>query len=368
MFLISMPIENYTDAKWLKLRTVALNFSIFSNIRIPKFRTAPKAELYELLEDLLQLDNSVENLLRSLLCTFEGVLQAEGVDLLEHLVMHRRRYGENITNFSWNTTKYSPYLLLPDLCHLFYKYFRDLDQQMRSNIATYKENLKIATEYISFEETLATQNLTLLIREETVIDTPYIESVYVAVPQQSVHTWLNVYETLHDSVVSCSSCFIIEDNDYKLYSVAIVRDDFLEFRDNCAEVGFIAREYQSDEDEFARKLHEHRKLEEATQYQNIMLVQWLKMIAEDIFEVLIHIKVFRAYIGSLTQYDQDKFQIIMFYPRRNATQRLLFELRKLFEEEYMEATDQSDTEEELVQVHYYPPFLIYKVGLALPEY
>ncbi|EFO23227.1 hypothetical protein LOAG_05259 [Loa loa] len=369
MFLISAPIEDCAEASWLKLKAVVLNFATFSSISIPKFRTAPKAELYELSKDLLQLDHSVENLLRSLLGTFEDVLRLEDVDLLEHLVVQKQTYGENITNFSWNMAKYSPYLLLSDLCHLFYKHFRNLDQQMRNNAATYKENLKIATEYITAEETLATQNLARLVREETVIETEYIQSVYIAVPQQSANTWLEVYEALHDSVVACSSCFIAEDSDYKLYSAVVVREDFLEFRDNCAKIGFIAREYQCDQEGFARKLHERRKLEEATRYQNIMFTQWLKVIADDMFEVLIHIKVFRAYIGSLIRYGRGKFHIIMFYPRSNSLQRLQSELRKLYaEEEYIGETDQPESERKLRQGNDSPPYLMYKIGLAFPEY
>lgn len=365
MFLISAPVEDCVEVSWLKLKSVALNFATFSNISIPKFRTAPKAELHELSKDLLHMDHSVENLFRYLLSTFEGVLQLEDVDLLEHLVVQKQTYGENITNFSWNMTKYSPYLSLSDLCHLFYKHFQNLNRQMRNNVVTYKENLKIATDYIIAEETLATQNLTSVVREETVVDTEYIQSVYVAVPQQSTDTWLEVYETLHDSVIACSNCFIVEDNDYKLYSVVIVRDDFLEFRDNCAKIGFIAREYRSDQDGFARKLHERRKLEEATRYQNVMLIQWLKVIADDIFEVLIHIKIFRAYIASLIRYGHNNFQIIMFYPKKNSSQRLQIELRKLYEDD--DKID-LDSEIELKQKNSYLPYLIYKVGLAFPQY
>ncbi|KAL3997647.1 V-ATPase subunit C family protein [Acanthocheilonema viteae] len=386
MFLISTPVDDCPEASWLKLQNVARNFATFSNIAIPNFRTAPIAELYELSKDMQLLDHSVENLFRSFLSAFENVLLFEDIDLLENLIIRKQRYGENITDFSWNMAIYSPHLLLSDLCELFYKHFQNLDQQIRHNVTTYKENLKIAKEYIRTEETLATQNLACFVREETIIDTEYIQSVYVAVPQQSANTWLEICETLHDSMVACSSCFIIEDDDYKLYSVVVVREDFLEFRDNCAKYGFIARGYQCDPDGFARKLHERQKVEEAARYQNIMLIQWLKLMADEIFEVLIHIKIFRAYISSLIIYDGREFQIIMFYPRKNSSQRLQSELTKLYEEQ-----EESDVTDETVSLHssdlsdsdadsnsgperkpkiesLYPPYLIYKVGLPFPEY
>uniref|UniRef100_A0A915PK89 V-type proton ATPase subunit C n=1 Tax=Setaria digitata TaxID=48799 RepID=A0A915PK89_9BILA len=371
MFLISAPIYDCDESSWLKLKAVAFNFATFSKIQTPKFRIAPKSELYELSKDMLQLDHSVENLFRFLLSTFEDVLQQEGVDLLEHLITQKQLYGGNITNFSWDVAKYSPYLFLSDLCHLFYKHFHELDQQMRSNVATYKENLKVAAEYIIAEETLATQNLARCVYQESVIDTEYIQSVYVAVPRQLATKWLEVYETLHDSVVSCSSCFITEDNDYKLYAVVIIRKGFLEFRDNCAKNGFIAREYQSDQDGFARKLHEQRKLEEATQYQNVMLIQWLKVISDDLFELLLHIKLFRAYVGSLLRYGQNKFQTIMFYPRKNSSQRLQIELRKLYEkqdEKNETITNRTVQQKQVKQEGNFLPYLIYKVDLGFPEY
>lgn len=366
MFLISAPIEDCAEASWLELKAVALNHTTFSNIPIPEFRTASGAELHELAKDLLQLDHAMENLLHYLLSTFESVLRLEGVDLLEHLVIEKQIYRDSITNFSWNTAKYSPYLSLTNLCDLFYKDFRDLDQQMRKNVATHKENLKIATEYVITEETLATQDLTRIVPKEAVIDTEYIQSIYVAVPQQSSSTWLEVYETLHESVVACSSCFVAEGNDYKLYSVAIVRDAFLEFRENCAKIGFIAREYPSDQDKFARKLHQRRKVEEATQCQNTTLIQWLKVIADDMFEVLIHIKVFRACVGSLIRYDRGKFQITMFYPRKSSSQQLQCELEKFYEEQY--ATGQSNLERTMKPKDEYLPYLIYKVSFPFPEY
>lgn len=367
MFLISAPVEDCDEANLLKLKAVALNYATFSNIPIPEFRTAPAAVLHELAKDLSQLDHAMENLLHHLLSTFESVLRLEGVDLLEHLVIEKQIYKDSITNFTWNTVKYSPYLSLNDLCDLFYKDFRDLDHQMRKNVATHKENLKIATEYVFTEETLATQDLTRIILKETVIDTEYIQSVYVAVPHQLSNTWSEVYETLHDSVVACSSCFVAEDSDYKLYSVAIVRDAFLEFRQNCAKIGFIAREYSSDQDKFALKIHERRKVEEATQYQNIMLIQWLKVIADDMFEVLIHIKVFRAYVGSLIRYDHGKFQITMFYPRKSSSQQLQSELEKIYEEQEY-ATGQSNLESTMNPEGSHLPYLIYKVSFPFPEY
>lgn len=377
MFIISTPVEDCPEANWLRLKNVAHNFATFSTISIPNFQIAPKAQLYELSKDTQLLDHSVENLFRSFLSAFENVLLFEDVDLLENLVIRKQRYGENITDFSWNIAIYSPHLLLPDLCELFYKHFQSLDQQIRHNVAMYKENLKIAKEYIRTEETLATQNLARFVREESVIDTEYIQSVFVAVPQRSVNTWLEICETLHDSMVARSNCFIIEDDDYKLYSVVIVRENFLEFRDNCAKYGFIARQYQCDPDEFSRKLHEQQKIEEAARYQNIMLIQWLKLMADEIFEVLIHIKIFRAYISSSIIYDGREFQIIMFYPRKNLSQRLQSELMKLHDEgEESDVTDESDLLDsnsdsdslrESILENFYPPYLIYKVGLPFPE-
>ncbi|VDK80235.1 unnamed protein product [Litomosoides sigmodontis] len=384
MFLISTPVEGSPEANWLKLQKVAENFATFSNIPIPNFRTAPEAQLYELLKDMQLLDHSMENLFRSFLATFEKVLLFEDVDLLESLVIRKQRYGEKITDFAWNMAIYSPYLLLSDLCELFYKHFQNLNQQIRRNVATYKENLKIAREYIRAEETLVTQNLACFVREESVIDTEYIQTVFIAVPQRSTNVWLEVYETLHDSAVACSSCFITEDDDYKLYSMVVVREDFVDFRDSCAKYGFIARGYQSDPGGFARKFHERQKVEEAARYQNIMLIQWLKLMADEIFEVLIHVKVFRAYISSSIIYSGRRFQIIMFYPRKNLSQRLQSELTKLYEEEESNITDEtdsldssdlsiedsdSDSERESAKLEdSCPPYLIYKVGLPLPAY
>lgn len=383
MFLISTPVEDRSKASWLKFQDVAQNFATFSKIQIPNFQTAPKAELYDLSKDMQLLDHSMENLFRSFLTVFEKVLLFEDVDLLESLVMRKQRYGEKITDFVWNMATYSPDLSLSDLCQLFYKHFQNLDQQIRRNVATYKENLKIAREYIRAEETLATQNLACLVREKTVIDTEYIQSVYIAVPQRSANVWLEVCETLHDSAVACSSCFIIEDDDYKLYSMVIVREDFLDFRDSCAKYGFIARGYQCDPDGFARKLHERQKVEEAARYQNIMLIQWLKLMADEIFEVLIHVKIFRAYISSLIAYSDRKFQIAMFYPRKNLSQRLQSELTKLYGKKGSNIKDESDSldlsssnpesesERQLAKAKVkspHPPYLIYKVSLPLPAY
>ncbi|VDM92649.1 unnamed protein product [Onchocerca ochengi] len=369
MFIISAPIKECFETSWLKLKVVAYDFASFSNVSIPNFRTTSKVELHELAKDLLHMDHCVENLFRSLLFTFEDVLEQEGVDLLEYLIVQKRSYGENITDFEWNMNKYSPYLLLFDLCHVFYNHFHELDQQMRHNIAMYKENLKIAKEYIAAEESLVTQNFTRIVREETIIDTEYIQSVYVAVPYELTNTWLEVYETIHDSVVACSSCFITEDNDYKLFSVVIVRENFAEFRENCAKFGFITRRFRTDPNGYARKLHEKRKLEEATRYQNVLLIQWLKVIADELFDLLIHIKILRAYVASSIRYDKEEYQIIMFYPRKNLSQQLQSELTEFYEKQQeINVTNEPNSERKLKKGPTYLPYLIYKVNLAFPEY
>uniref|UniRef100_A0A0R3S5S4 V-type proton ATPase subunit C n=1 Tax=Elaeophora elaphi TaxID=1147741 RepID=A0A0R3S5S4_9BILA len=391
MFLISTPVEGCAEDNWLKLENVARDYAIFSNIAIPSFHTAPTDELYELARDMQFLDRSVENLFRSFLSSFESALLFENIDLLEGLIIKKQKCGENITNFSWNMAIYSPYMLLSDLADLLYQHYQNLDQQIRHNVAAYRENLKVARECIRTEDTLATQNLACFVREENVIDTEYIQSVYVAVPLKSESMWYEVCETLHDNMVACSSCLVAEDRDYKLYSVVIVREDFLEFRDNCAKYGFIARVYQCDPNGFARKFHERQKVEETAHYQNIMLIQWLKIVADEIFEVLMHVKIFRAYIASSIVYGGREFQIIMFHPRRNLSQRLQTALTKLYEEDEIEQesdviTDESDildssnlsdsemylaldsdSEILLKPKSFYPPYLIYKVYLPFPQ-
>ncbi|KAM3722061.1 V-type proton ATPase subunit [Dirofilaria immitis] len=239
-----------------------------------------------------------------------------------------------IPNFQ-AASKTELYELSKDLLHLDHS----VESLFRSLLSTFESVL--LQEDVDLLEHLIIQKQSY-VSEETVIDTDYIQSVYVAVPHQSEDSWLETYETIHDSVVACSSCFVAEDSDYKLYSVVIVCEDFLEFRENCAKFGFIARGYRSDPDGYARKLHEQRKLEEATRYQN----------------------VFRAYIGSLLRYGEAKFQIIMFYPRKNLSQRLQAELKKFYEKQQdKNDTNESDSEAELKKGSSHLPFLIYKISM-----
>ncbi|VDN01117.1 unnamed protein product [Thelazia callipaeda] len=343
LFIIASPSDRTEGEKLFKFKKAVSSFTTVSSVNMPSLEAVSRCELHELSRDMQQLDYSVENLLQSLVCSFAGLLERQNVYLFEHIKEQKESDGSDITEFIWDEYSYPPEKELSVLSMKLYRRFHDIDRRLRRNADTFENNIKIAAGYQLPYSTLASRNLIDLIPRTCVIDTDYIQSVFVAVPKLSNVNWLSVYQSLHESVVAGSSCFIAEDEDYKLYSAVIVRHDFEEFRRNCAKYQFIVRRYPTDDDQYGATCHREFKFYEVTHYQNKVFVDYLKAVVLEIFDLILHIKVLRAHLGNLAMFGGRVCHLLILYPEKDMESQLQQKLREAFDVKKGETNEINDT-------------------------
>ncbi|GAA6032216.1 hypothetical protein JCM8097_007130 [Rhodosporidiobolus ruineniae] len=130
----------------------------------------------------------------------------------------------------------------------------------------------------------------------------YLETILVAVPKNLVKEWENTYERLTQMVVPRSSTKLAEDDEFVLFSATIFRRVRDEFSQKAREKKFIVRDFTYDEEAIAKQRRELDSLvvEEKEMWADLLRLSRINF--SELFQLLVHLKVVRAYVESVLRY------------------------------------------------------------------
>ncbi|KWU44868.1 ATPase, V1 complex, subunit C, partial [Rhodotorula sp. JG-1b] len=130
----------------------------------------------------------------------------------------------------------------------------------------------------------------------------YLETALVAVPKNLIKEWESSYERLTQMVVPRSSTKLAQDDEYALFSVTLFRRVKDEFAQKAREKKFIVRDFTYDEDEIEKQKKDVENLlvEEKEMWADLLRLSRINF--SELFQVLVHLKVVRAYVESVLRY------------------------------------------------------------------
>ncbi|GAA6049074.1 hypothetical protein JCM3770_003874 [Rhodotorula araucariae] len=130
----------------------------------------------------------------------------------------------------------------------------------------------------------------------------YLETILVAVPKNLVKEWESNYERLTQMVVPRSATKLAQDDEFALFSVTIFRRVKDEFAQKAREKKFIVRDFTYDEQAIEKQRRELEALvvEEKEMWADLLRLSRINF--SELFQVLVHVKVVRAYVESVLRY------------------------------------------------------------------
>ncbi|XP_035659763.1 V-type proton ATPase subunit C 1-A-like isoform X3 [Branchiostoma floridae] len=306
-WLISAPGEKTCQQTWEKMNNcTAKTQTLSSNTKfhIPDLKVGTLDILVGLSDELGKLDSYVESVARKVAQYLGDVLEDQKDKLQENLLANGVDLATYIKRFQWDMAKYPIKQSLKNISEIIGKQVSQIDADLKSKSQAYN-NLKGNLQAMARKATgsLLTRSLGDLVKKEDfVMDSEYLQTLLVVVPNQCYDDWKEKYETLTDMVVPRSSKKIYEDNDHGLFTVTMFTRVVDEYKHHARENRFVVREFQYNEEEMTAGKNELSKLASDKKKQFGPLVRWLKVNFSEAFTAWIHVKALRVFVESVLRY------------------------------------------------------------------
>jgi len=236
---------------------------------------------------------------------------------------------------------------------------------IQGQVGRLEEELKIkSSEYSSIVHQLNAENkmkggnwltkdLSEVVKAEHVVDTDFMESIFVAVPKSLLKEWSMKYEKLTENVVPRSSLLISEDTDYALYRVIVFRKFSEDWKNKARETKFIARDFSYAEKKSGSD--DKKKLEQDRDKLRKGLIRWAKTNFSEAFIAWVHLKAIRAFVESVLRYGlPTNFQAVLLLSKPAKASKLRKALGELYNHLSSKNVFSSDKDEDPTNEIFYP--------------
>ncbi|GAA5832442.1 hypothetical protein JCM11251_006455 [Rhodosporidiobolus azoricus] len=337
LWLVTAPQEsNVTQDQLEDLRTVLGNGKLGSAslVEFPDFKTGTLSSLLTLSESLAKQDPAVTSALQKTVESIRSLTSApsnsssslpgpssadRASPLAHHLVLDDGRpylqyifpegaeQGHTEERWEWNKAKYrTESRSLTEVVEALMKEVGSIENAQRNKGQQYGVVKGQLTQALRKKTgNLSMRSLADVVSASDFAGTnqsEYLETILVAVPKNLGKEWDNTYERLTQMVVPRSSVKLAEDDDFILFSVTIFRRVKDEFSQKAREHKFIVRDFTYDEQAIAKQKRELEELiiEEKEMWADLLRLSRINF--SELFELLVHLKVVRAYVESVLRY------------------------------------------------------------------
>ncbi|ORX89653.1 ATPase V1 complex subunit C [Basidiobolus meristosporus CBS 931.73] len=303
-WLVSVPANGSKDSSFQSLRTSINEVAEASSLELPEFKIGTLDTLVVLSDDLVKYDQAFEATVVKMVDNLKALLRGDAAQLEEALTVNEKPVDHFLKSFQWNSMKYRSDKPLKEIAELINQEGSSLDSSMKAKMSQYN-SVKSSLTNIERKQTgnLAVRGLADIVKKEhCVLDSEYLQTLFVAVPKNLYKDWEAKYETLTEMVVPRSSSKIAEDNDYGLFAVSVFQRVVNDFSLKCREEKFIVREFEYNEEQLEEDKREYEETEASEREQWKSLLQWCKTSFGEVFAAWIHIKILRVFVESVLRY------------------------------------------------------------------
>lgn len=335
-WLISAPGDKTCQQTWDVLNNVTSKQNSLSQnykFHIPDLKVGTLDVLVGLSDDLAKLDSFTEGVTRKISAYFADVLEDQKDKLAENLHANGQEISAYVTKFQWDMAKYPIKQPLRNLTEIISKQVSQIEGDLKNKASAYN-NLKTTLQSMERKQvgSLLTRNVSDLVKKEDfVLNSEYLTTILVVVPQAAVKDWFTKYEMLTDMVVPQSSKKIFEDNEHSLVTVTMFHKVVDEFKHHAREHKFYVKDFVYNEDNIQQEKGQLTKLNQDKKKQYGPLVRWLKVNFSEAFSAYIHIKALRVFVESVLRYGLPvNFQAMLLLPNKRTSKKLRETLNSLY--------------------------------------
>lgn len=289
---------------------VGVEQSSISQFATPVFKIGTLDNLVQQSDELARLDGQLQGAVSKAAEIIASVYDAasSGATGRAQVAQAKRIDGrapeEYLAHFQWNTSKYRVDKSIAELVDLISKEAFSLDSDLRASFQSYSQ----AKSNLSAVDRKQSGNLSVrslhdvVTRDHFVLDSEYLQSVLIAVPNPSTKEFLANYESLTPMVVPRSAVEVAKDNEFTLYSVTLFRKYASEYMAKAREHKWTPREFQYS-DTLVADIRKEQESASATERRQWAEVANLSRAAyADIVKAWAHIKALRVYVESVLRY------------------------------------------------------------------
>ncbi|KAI8139426.1 hypothetical protein BJV82DRAFT_672704 [Fennellomyces sp. T-0311] len=303
---VSVPALGNKQNTFLNIRGKLSEYALTYAFNVPDFKIGTLDALVLLSDDLAKYDTSFEQSVNKLADILANLIKTDSTNghVREYMLANDKPVEEYISTFQWNTMKYRTDRSLQEITTTLNQEVTSIDNVMKTKLNSYTQS-KNNLQGLQRKETgnLSVKNLNGIVRKENcVLNSEYLTTLFVAVPRPAYKQWLNKYETLTSMVVPRSSVKIAEDDEYGLFSVTLFQRVLDEFTHKAREERFIVREFKYDEDALQSQKRELTEAEATEKEQQLELFRLARTNFGEVFASWIHLKALRVFVESVLRY------------------------------------------------------------------
>jgi len=360
-WLISAPKTREDTFNTLNKKTAdEHDFSVNYKFQVPDLKVGTLDSLMALSDELNKVDLTVENTTRKIANQLFDVLDPnQGSSKYESLTVANNNIDTYLTFFKWDEAKFPTSQPLKALTELIQGQVAKLDEELKVKSSEYANLLHtISAEDRKIGGNLLVKDISEIVKENHVIETEYMETLFVAVPKIYEKNFTSSYETLVEFVLPRSALVIEQDQDFMLFRVVLFRKVADDFKNAAREKKFIVRDFKFDPNRSGKA--DKKKLDVEKEKLRKALIRWCKTNFSEAFIAWIHLKAIRVFVESVLRYGlPTNFQAMLLLPNKNKQTKLrraLAELyghlssKSIFNEKHSKDEDETGPEQE----NFYP--------------
>jgi len=296
---------------------------------VPDLKVGTLDSLMALSDDLGRVDGYVEGVARKIAQQLYEVLD-NPTDRGEVLTVGQNNYENHIRYFNWDEAKYPSTQSLKVITEVIHAQCHKFDEELKNKASEY--NNLVHT--LSAEERKAGGNLSLRdisesVKQEDVVQTEYMETVFIVVTKHSYKDFLATYERLNQYVLPRSAKQLDEDNEYTLVRVVLFKKFVQDFANSCREKRWIVKDYVYDPNKSLKA--EKKKMEAERDKLKKNMIRWCKTNFAESFVGWVHIKAIRTFVESVLRYGLPiNFQAVLLMPKKGKQTKLRKVLSDMF--------------------------------------
>ncbi|GAA5923750.1 hypothetical protein JCM1841_002032 [Sporobolomyces salmonicolor] len=332
LWLVTAPAETSNPVEQLNdLRQVLAHGKLghASLVEFPKFKTGTLSSLLTLSESLAKQDPTLSSSLQKTVETIRSLTSPpptpspndadRSSPLSSHLVLDDGRpylsyvfpegseQGQTEESWTWNKGKFrTESRSLCEVVEAIMKEAQSIENAQRNKSQQYA----VVKGQLTSALRKKTGNLSMRSLADVVSasdfagtnNSEYLETVLVAVPKNLTKDWEASYERLTQMVVPRSSTKLAQDDEFVLFSVTLFRRVRDEFAQKAREKKFIVRDFTYDAEAIEKQKRELEALvaEEKDLWADLLRLSRINF--SELFQLLVHLKVVRAYVESVLRY------------------------------------------------------------------
>lgn len=317
---MSAPGEPTRSATRKNINEKLRDIAGVSDLRVPELKVGTLDALVQLSEDLAKIDSFGESIAHKVSQFQADLLNQDKEKLAEIMNVYGRSLETYISKFEWDTQKYNVGGFVRDISGEIGQRLSAIESEMKSKMQAYN---KVKGNLSALERktngSLLIRSLNELVKpDHFVLNSEYLITLLVVVPNNLFGDWNASYPTLTDLVVPNSSEFVVSDNDYGLFTVTVFRKIAQDFKTVAREKKFIVRDFEFLPEDVQSQKAEATSLQSDLAKKLNASLAWCKTAFSESFSAWIHVKILRVFVESVLRYGLPmNFETVVVQPRKN---------------------------------------------------